>query len=50
MTQKIREIMTGSPITLTADQPVGIVSIGDLAIERDQRSALAEVSAASPNH
>lgn len=30
-------------------KPVGIVSIGDLAIERDQRSALADVSAAAPN-
>ena len=29
--------------------PVGIVSIGDLAIERDERSALAHVSAALPN-
>lgn len=30
-------------------RPVGIVSIGDLAIERDSRSALADVSAARPN-
>lgn len=30
-------------------RPVGIVSIGDLAIERDERSALADVSAAAPN-
>jgi CBS domain-containing protein len=28
---------------------VGIVSIGDLAIERDEDSALAEISAAQPN-
>ena len=28
---------------------VGVVSIGDLAIERDPRSALADVSAAEPN-
>jgi CBS domain-containing protein len=28
---------------------VGIVTIGDLAIERDPRSALADISAASPN-
>lgn len=28
---------------------VGIVSIGDLAIERDPNSALADISAASPN-
>ncbi|KRV50556.1 oxidoreductase [Wenjunlia vitaminophila] len=28
---------------------VGVVSIGDLAIERDERSALADISAAPPN-
>jgi signal-transduction protein with cAMP-binding, CBS, and nucleotidyltransferase domain len=31
------------------DRPVGIVSIGDLAIERDETSALADISAAEPN-
>ena len=31
-------------------KPVGIVSIGDLAIERDQDSALADISSATPNH
>jgi CBS domain-containing protein len=30
-------------------KPVGIVSIGDLALERDQHSALADISAAPPN-
>jgi CBS domain-containing protein len=30
-------------------QPVGIVSIGDLAMERDSSSALADISAAPPN-
>ena len=29
--------------------PVGIVSIGDLAVERDPRSALADISAAEPS-
>jgi CBS domain-containing protein len=29
---------------------VGVVSIGDLAIERDSTSALADISAARPNH
>ncbi|MFF4398455.1 oxidoreductase [Streptomyces sp. NPDC001480] len=29
--------------------PVGINSIGDLAIERDARSALGDISAAEPN-
>lgn len=31
------------------DRPVGIVSLGDLAIERDQSSALAEISSSAPN-
>jgi CBS domain-containing protein len=31
-------------------RPVGIVSLGDLALERDRRSALGEISAAPPNH
>jgi CBS domain-containing protein len=31
------------------DRPVGIVSLGDLAIEQDRRSALGEISAAPPN-
>ena len=31
-------------------RPVGIVSIGDLAIERDQESALADISAAEENN
>lgn len=43
--QKIREIMTSSPITLTADRPVT-----DLAMEGDQESALADVSAARANN
>lgn len=30
-------------------KPVGIVSIGDLAIERDPESAVADISAAAPN-
>ena len=31
-------------------KPVGIVSIGDLAIERDEHSALADLSEAAPNN
>jgi CBS domain-containing protein len=34
---------------IEADRAVGIVSIGDLAIERDEDSALADISAAEPN-
>jgi CBS domain-containing protein len=30
-------------------RPVGIVSLGDLAVERDPDSALGEISAAPPN-
>jgi CBS domain-containing protein len=30
-------------------QAIGILSLGDLALERDERSALADVSAAPPN-
>ncbi|MEV3987639.1 CBS domain-containing protein [Streptomyces sp. NPDC049837] len=30
-------------------RPVGIVSLGDLAVERDTDSALSEISAADPN-
>ncbi len=29
---------------------IGIISIGDLALARDERSALADISAAAPNH
>jgi CBS domain-containing protein len=31
------------------DRPVGIISLGDLAIDRDRASALADISAASPD-
>jgi CBS domain-containing protein len=31
-------------------KPVGIVSLGDLAVERDKDSALADISSASPNN
>jgi CBS domain-containing protein len=31
-------------------RPVGIVSLGDLAVERDDSSVLADISAASPNN
>jgi CBS domain-containing protein len=30
-------------------KPVGIISIGDLAVERDPKSALGEISAAPPS-
>lgn len=31
------------------DKPIGIVSLGDLAVARDEGSALGEISAADPN-
>jgi CBS domain-containing protein len=31
-------------------EPVGIISLGDLAVEKDSDSALADISAASPNN
>jgi CBS domain-containing protein len=31
-------------------KPVGIISLGDLAVERDDDSALADISSASPNN
>ena len=33
-----------------AGKPVGIVSMGDLAVERDPHSAVGHISAASPNN
>lgn len=31
-------------------EPIGMISIGDLAVNQDPRSALASISAADPNH
>ncbi|TMR01607.1 CBS domain-containing protein [Actinomadura soli] len=31
------------------DRPIGMISIGDLAVQRDERSALADISAEPPN-
>jgi hypothetical protein len=53
--QKVSEIMTPAPVALRSAQPVedghpvGILSIGDMALERDERSALADISAQPPN-
>ena len=61
MAHSIREIMTPSPlsglVTLGPDDaveeaqghPIGIVTIGDLALERGRNSVPADVSAAAPN-
>ena len=37
-------------VVVEGDKPVGVVSIGDLAIESDGESALADISAAEPNN
>jgi CBS domain-containing protein len=34
---------------VAGDRPLGIISLGDLAIERDRRSTLGEISAAPPS-
>jgi CBS domain-containing protein len=34
---------------VNGDDPIGIVSLGDLAVERDSTSALADISAQPPN-
>ena len=35
---------------VAGDQPIGVVSLGDLALKRDRLSTLGDISAASPNH
>jgi CBS domain-containing protein len=37
------------PVVDERGKPVGIVAIGDLAVELDSKSALADISAADPN-
>jgi CBS domain-containing protein len=36
-------------VVMNRDRPVGIVSLGDLALARDPHSVLAEISASPPN-
>lgn len=43
--QSVRRV----PVVDTENKPVGIVSIGDLAVERDPKSLLGDISAAAPN-
>jgi CBS domain-containing protein len=38
------------PVVDGDGRPIGIVSLGDLAVDRDPDSALADISAASPNN
>jgi CBS domain-containing protein len=51
--EEVIELMRGKAVrrvpVMDGICPVGIVSIGDLAIERDRESALGDISAAPPN-
>jgi|KBSSwiStaDraftv2_1062776.scaffolds.fasta_scaffold62730_5 CBS domain-containing protein len=38
------------PVTNERDEPIGIVSLGDLAERKDPRSVLADISEAPPNN
>lgn len=47
---KLREAaVRRMPVVDEEDRPVGMISIGDLAMTDDSRSALADISAAPPN-
>jgi CBS domain-containing protein len=45
----MREKAVRRILVMDDGSPVGIVSIGDLALERDRQSALGDISAAPPN-
>jgi len=47
---KMREKAIRRMPVIEKGKPVGVVSLGDLALERDRRSALADISAAPPSH
>lgn len=47
--RRMREHAIRRVVVMSKGQPMGIVSLGDLAIERDRKSVLGEVSAAPPN-
>jgi CBS domain-containing protein len=48
--QLMREYAVRRLPVLDGGRPVGIVALGDLAVERDSDSALAEISTADPNN
>jgi CBS domain-containing protein len=48
--EKMREAKVRRLPVVDDGEPVGIVSLGDLAIEADDDSALSEISGASPNN
>ena len=47
--QRMRERGVRRIPVVEDSRPVGVLSIGDMALERDERSALADVSAQPPN-
>src|SRR4051794_3967659 len=47
--QTMRETSVRRLPVVEGDRLVGVVSLGDVAIERDETSALADISAADPN-
>jgi CBS domain-containing protein len=47
--QRMREHGVRRVPVVEDGRPVGILSLGDMAIERDERSALADISAQAPN-
>ena len=48
--QMMKEASVRRIPVVDGDKPVGVVSLGDLAEDRDDKSALAEISAAAPNN
>ena len=48
--QRMREHAVRRLPVVADGKPVGVVTLGDLAVERDTDSALAEISASEPNN
>lgn len=48
--QRMRELAVRRLPVVDQGRPVGIVAIGDLAVDRDPNSALADISASDPNN